>query len=372
MTEIALSEFAEHHWPDMVRFYREFYGPGYIFTRREFFNWNFFSPLRPDGRCGQRLMLDGDKIIGIMGLLPWPLQANGRQDIGEYNINLYLDPAYRGHRMGQRLLESVAAGYSYSISNGFNERTLSMYKRLGKVYHWKMFRFIKCLDVERLEGLIREAPGFSELDDEIKRQAIDDIRESAAASTDIPSLTFERVERFGGEWDAAWDGIRKAYGFTTWRNARFLNWRYIDYPFPLYKCYLARRGTQIIGLVVLRVESPSFGAVLRIVDLVCAGEAQSEVLAFTERLAREHNAVFLDFIFQGAMSLRPLEENGYRELRDHASGAQLLPMDLNPVRYRDDIPILITFLNREDPACAEVERGSFYLVKGDGDQDRAN
>lgn len=368
------SEFEERHWPDMVRFYEEFYGPRYIFTRREFFDWNFYSPLRLDARCGQHLMLDGDKIIGIMGSLPWPLQVNGQQTLGQYNVNLYLDPAYRGHRIGQKLLESISSGYSYSLSNGYNERTLTMYQRLGRVFNWEMLRFIKCFDVGAVTKLLQEGPQFNEFPEASKQRAMMEINESARIQlTALSDVAVERVSRFDSEWDAAWDEIRKSYGFTTWRGAQFLNWRYIDYPFPLYNCFIARRGSQVVGLVVLRIESPPFGTVVRIVDLICLEDARRQMLAKAEAIARECGAVFMDFIFRGAMDFGLLEECGYRQIQERESGSQFLPLDLNPVRHRDEILMLVTLLETADPAAsAELERGAFYVVKGDGDQDRAN
>jgi GNAT superfamily N-acetyltransferase len=372
MAEILCREFAEPDWNDTVRFYKEFYGSEYIFTRREFFNWNFFSPLRPDARCGQRVAVDGDKVIGVMGVLAWPLQIQGRPNIGEYNINLYLDPTYRGHRLGQRLLENVCDGYAYSISSGYNERTFSMYERLGRVYHWEMLRLIKCFDAEACQKLMESATRFAELDAPAKRSASALIAESVATTLDAPKLAFEKVKRFDAAWDVAWERIRRSYGFTTWRSAAFLNWRYIDYPYPLYTCHVARDREEIVGLIVLRVEAPQLGTIIRIVDLVCTDEARGEMLAFAERFAKERGAIFMDFIFQGAMDFPLLARSGYRELIERTSGAQLLPIDFNPLRHRDGIQILVTFLEREDAACAEVERGDFYLVKGDGDQDRAN
>ena len=368
----VLRDFEEHDWSDLVRFYEEFYRPDYILTKRDFFNWNFFSPLRPDNRCGQRLIVADNRVVGIMGALSWPLQVNRKQEIGEYNINLYLDPAQRGQRMGQRLLESVCSGYRYSISSGYNERTLSMYERLGRVYHWPMRRFTRILDPVVSEKLMNETVRLAGASDETSKRAASQIRDSASVSLLLPALTFKRIKRFGFEWDQAWEHIRQEYGFTTWRSAKFLNWRYADYPYPLYDCYLARNGERIAGLVVLRVECATFGSVLRIVDLICTDEGRREILAFCEDFARQRDVVFIDFIFRGQVDFSQLEGAGYVELKDELSGGTLMPMDFNPLRYRSMLPILVALTDLNDPAAAEIERGAFYFVKGDGDQDRAN
>src|SRR5687767_12685113 len=85
-------------WSELVRFYETFYRPGYIYSNRRFFDWAFNSPFAKGS--GQRLLLDLNRIVGIMGCLPWPLQVQGERVLGQCNINLLVDPAYRGQRLG--------------------------------------------------------------------------------------------------------------------------------------------------------------------------------------------------------------------------------------------------------------------------------
>jgi len=371
MAEIILREFEEEDWSDLVRFYEEFYRPGYIFTNREFFDWNFYSPLRPDERCGQRLLVDDGKVVGVMGAVSWPLQVGGRPRMGECNVNLFLDPACRGRRLGQKLLHDVFSGYDYSLSLGYNRQTLSMYEREGEVSTSRLRRFIKVVDERAAQKLVEDAPAFGETSEEMKGRINENIKTSAAVKRAPAESRFERVTRFRGAWDATWERMRTGYGFTTWRSAEFLNWRYIDYPFPLYECFVTCSGERIDGLVSLRLESPPFGNVLRIVDLVTTKGGCRELLAHTVALARRHDAVFVDFIFQGQMDLEALADAGFFEFADEESGRAFVPMDLNPPRWRDEILFLVVF-RENDPAFRQLEQGEFYFVKGDSDQDRAN
>ncbi len=372
MRDSILRPFEERDWPDMVRFYEEFYRPGYIFTQRPFFDWNFTSPLRPDDRSGQRLALDHDKIIGIVGVLAWPLQVAGAETHGQILINLYLDPAYRARPfLGQRLLQSGTFDYRYILTLGYRARILPMLKRMGRVYHWHMRRFVKCLDAGRTTRLLDESPRFARLDAAEQKAVSTRVQESAAVSTPAPTLIVRRQERFDTTWDEAWQEIRQGYGFTTWRHSAFLNWRYIDYPRPLYTCLVVSDGPRPTGLVVLRIETPPIGTIVRIVDLVATDSARHDLLAVTEQVAQEHNAIFIDYIAAGALDETLLAEAGYREFADE-QGAMLLPVDFAPIRHRATIHALVTFFDRTDPGCTDFDSGRFYVVKGDGDQDRAN
>jgi hypothetical protein len=371
MAEFVCREFEERDWPELVRFYEKFYRPGYVLAQRKFFDWNFCSPLRQTEQSGQRILLDGSRVIGIMGSVAWPIQSHNRQVMGQCAINLFLDPSYRNRGLWRPLLNRVCLDSPYTVSSGYAEHTLPMYRGFGRVYHWQLRRVVKCLDAKGCEELMRETPSFSTLSDYKARQALEQLRSSAATSAGSGQFVVKRVQRFGDEWDAGWCEMRSRYGFTTWRSADFLNWRYIDYPFPLYRCYVAYDGEQIAGLLVLRVESPAFGSVVRVIDLVCQRGAEPGMLAGAEELAKDLRATFVDFVFQGAANAAELGAAGYSELVDD-DGATLLPMDFNPVRHRERILTLILVRDPADLAAAELERGAFYLVKGDSDQDRAN
>jgi GNAT superfamily N-acetyltransferase len=356
----------------MVRFYETHYRPSYVLARRPFFDWSFRSPFQARARYGQQLLLDGDRIVGILGSLPWPMQIDGRRDLGQYVVNLLLDPAYRGQGLGQLLVETVCAGSRCTVASGYNEATLPMYERLGRVHHWRLRRYVRTLDAQTTEDLLRASPRFTALGDVARRRTVEGVRQSAATSPAPPGPDCQRVERFGGEWDDAWEAMRKGYGFTTWRGADFLNWRYIDYPFPLYQCYTLRAEGRITGLLVVRAESAPFGTVLRIIDLVGVRGVRAQLLSTAASLAASQGAVFVDFLSRGGVDDMELAAAGFGEPCDETTSATLLPMDFNPIRHRNDILLLVLFPDRDDPSSAEIERGSYYFVKGDGDQDRAN
>ncbi|MBU0595263.1 GNAT family N-acetyltransferase [Candidatus Bipolaricaulota bacterium] len=355
----------------MLRFYRQHYRPDYVFTHRAFFDWNFASPYQADGRSGQRLAVLGSRIVGIMGVLPWPLQVAGQELLGEYNINLFVDPLHRGQSLGSALLENVSTGYRCSLSNGYKSETLSMYQRLGSVAHWRMSRFVKVLDHRQVRQALRDAPRFIELGEREKVAAVDLATTSAQKRLAPPSLSFTEVTRFGDDWDTAWQRLRRRYGLTTWRSSRFLNWRYIDYPYPLYTCLAGSDGKSIQAAVVLRREASSYGPIVRIVDSVSAEGLELDGFAIAEQFSRGTGAVLIDYVASGRIATSSLQDAGYVDLRS-SDGATLLPMDFNPRRYRDSILVLGMFRDPDDPGLAELNDGQYYIVKGDGDQDRAN
>ncbi len=371
MSEFTFRNFEERDWPELVRFYEEFYKPGYIFTKREFFDWNFAKPPKIVEGAGQHLILDGDKIIAILGGYPWPLQINGQWEPGISMLNLYLDSAYRGQKLGHKLVENYLTLRSYVMGPGVNPRTLSMYRRLGKLYPWTMRRFSRPLNFTVVSELMKLSPRFLELDEGCKEQAIAQLREHEIVKIQSSPLELQRVERFDEAWDEAWDNIRHHYGYTTWRSAQHLNWRYIDYPHPLYECYFAYDNGQIVGFAVLRNEISEYGHLVRLIDYVAFSEYRKELLICAIEYSRRKGAILLDFFGGGRLDEDLLEQVGFYEPNNPA-GATLLPMDFNPIRNRDNMRMFALFQDKNDPRMKEIVEGNFYFVKGDGDQDRAN
>jgi GNAT superfamily N-acetyltransferase len=371
-TACECREFEERDWPEVVRFYQRFYRPDYVFTDRRFFDWNFSSPLRPDRRSGQRIAVAGSKIAGIMGALAWPLQVGGSRQLGEYNVNLMVDPAYRGRGLGEQLLAHASSGYRYSISSGYTPRSQSLYARLGRTHHWRMRRFVKVLSLDPVDRLMQLAQSTCPVSDEAAAGYRDRIRDSASVTMAVPRTGMFRVLRFHTRWDDTWDVLRGRYGFTTWRDAEFLNWRYIDYPFPLYACYATGGGAKPAGMTVLRVENTPVGRVVRIVDFVCAEEAEEDVLAFIQSVAIQAGAIMIDYLVRGGPHEASFTKAGYRELEGNDPQATPLPMDFAPLRCRPRMLLLALLLGPAGYADTELSAGQFYFVKGDGDQDRAN
>jgi hypothetical protein len=73
---------------------------------------------------------------------------------------------------------------------------------------------------------------------------------STSAKHAAPEIV--EVELFGSELDRFWAQVRHEYPAISTRNARFLNWRYVDAPDLDYRRFIARRAGQCIGYIVIR------------------------------------------------------------------------------------------------------------------------
>ncbi len=369
---LGVHAFREESWGEVAAYYERRYGAGYVLARRPFFDWCFASPFQPAGHHGQRLVVDaerlpGERIVGSCGVMVWPLQVGGARVLGQCPVNLFLDEEYRGSGIGQALLESTVVFPTMTYASGARPVTRVLLERFGAAHVTKMRRFVRVFDAETCSDLAASSPA-AERGDPGRAAVLADAGAPAAGGAP-PSMHLERVQRFGPEWDTAWEAIRTGYGATAWRDAAFLNWRYADYPFDIYEAYLLRREGAVVGFAALRVEQPAFGPVARVVDAVAVPGALGPLLGLVGEVACQRGAVFVDYLVAGAVDEGAVRRAGYRELGG-AEGGGYLPLDLNPPRWRD-MNVVVHSPYQADLAD-EVARGDFYFVKGDSDQDRAS
>lgn len=68
-------------------------------------------------------------------------------------------------------------------------------------------------------------------------------------------LQIDQVDRFGAEADQLWEQVHRELPVATIRDARYLNWRYVDCPDVTYLCLAARErpNGDLRGIAVLRL-----------------------------------------------------------------------------------------------------------------------
>ncbi len=66
-------------------------------------------------------------------------------------------------------------------------------------------------------------------------------------------IEVKKVDRFGEGADALWNRLKEGIGYTIFRNAEFLNWRYLDHPRVNYHGLQAFRDNEVVGVMAYRI-----------------------------------------------------------------------------------------------------------------------
>jgi hypothetical protein len=124
----------------------------------------------------------------------------------------------------------------------------------------------------------------------------------------------EVVRRFDTRVDRLWERLANRFALAVKRDARYLNWKYVEPPHVRYTSALLRRGDDVDGYVVYRHFRQPQGRVTQIVDLLAdpADERGIKTLArWVDREARMDDSDKIRCHVTHAAFRRVLRRSGY-------------------------------------------------------------
>jgi hypothetical protein len=124
----------------------------------------------------------------------------------------------------------------------------------------------------------------------------------------------EVVRRFDARADRLWERLAGRFALAVRRDARYLNWKYVEPPHVRYTVALLRRGDDVDGYVVYRHLREPQGRVTQIVDLIAdpSDEHGIKTLArWVDREARMNDSDKIRCHVTHASFRRVLRRSGY-------------------------------------------------------------
>jgi hypothetical protein len=184
-------------------------------------------------------------------------------------------------------------------------------------------------------------------------------------------IHFEEVRRFGAAHDRFWKLLRKKYPLTTDRTAQYLNWRYVNHPLFTYRIFAGVDGKKISSYIIIRIEKVPGYTIARVVDFVAHDKAEEATLRFAAAFAARQSAALIDFFFTGNFHAAALKKAGFIETI--AKPYSEIPMLFNPIdRKKASINFAFLPVSKKLDLKKMQNINSWYMTKGDSDQDRPN
>ncbi|HEX8032163.1 MAG TPA: hypothetical protein VF491_27065 [Vicinamibacterales bacterium] len=124
----------------------------------------------------------------------------------------------------------------------------------------------------------------------------------------------EAVRRFDARVDRLWDRLGGRFSLAVRRDARYLNWKYVEPPHVRYSIALLRRGEDVEGYVVYRHLREPQGRVTQIVDLLADPDDERGIKTLARWVDREAHMNDSDKIrcyVANASFRRVLRRSGY-------------------------------------------------------------
>ncbi len=237
------------------------------------------------------IALDGDRVVGQIAVQEARLQVEHATLHAGWIVDVMILPTHRGGGLGHRLYEAVARDVGVLVTLTMALATRRMAERLGAITIGEVHQFVRWarLDPGGVRRYLMTRTANHRWARTTARLGCDVLmfhrlfplfvnpllatRDRARTIRRGPGPTkITEVETFGAEIDELWDRTRHDYPVIFQRDARFLNWRFVECPEPSYRRFVAERDGRPVGYVILRsadrVELPHG----TIVDLYAARE----------------------------------------------------------------------------------------------------
>jgi GNAT superfamily N-acetyltransferase len=258
----------------------------------ERWTWQFVrNPFgsRSEGLLPVWAAFDGGRVVGQIAVQDALLQVEEQTLEAGWIVDVMVLPGFRGHGLGHRLHDEVVRGVPILVTLTMARATRRIAEKagcitLGPVH--QLTRWVR-LDAESVRRYLLARtvyhPRINALARFLCRRLLFHralpivvnpllrLRDVVRRSRARPGPTvIEEVRSFGVEADRLWERTRRDYPVIVPRDSRFLNWRFVDCPTLSYRRFVARRGNETVGYLVLRRCEPEELPQGVIVDLYAA------------------------------------------------------------------------------------------------------
>lgn len=337
--------------PELITFLELCYKPKYVLADKKFLEWYLHPPRVPvesDVLPILGAFLDG-KLVGHMFVIPHYFNnRSGEKAPMVWNSNFMVHPSLQQKGVGPAIVRAIFDDTGIAVSAGTGA---SLQEKGGRSLLTAMgynFAFMKKY-VAPLEK-------------------IPELPESGS-----PRGAIEDVTQFDERMDEFWKRVWAPRFFGTWRDADFMNWRYIQHPVFKYRARAIydetgkMRGVAVFRLAVVRPTNAVFG---RITEFLAEENFTEPLLRDMLAIMKAEKAYVADFFVTTPSFDETLQRVGFvsdPELTER------VPRLFDPVSDAD--PFVNIIAKNLRGAHFGEEFNSFdnwYATAADGDQDRPN
>lgn len=202
-------------------------------------HWMWKYQRNPFGNGHISLALEYERLVGHYAGYPVPFRMNGRQLFAHQVGDTMTDPAIRHIGRGPSSVLGRTALHFYetfcdgrvAFNYGFNVANIQRFS----------LRFLRSERVEPVTYRVRTP-----------------LPPIARWERWARGYQLELVTKAGPEFDALFARVSSDYGFLVQRDARYLQWRYLDCPDVAYSVVAIRKWRQLAGWITFRIRDGRF------------------------------------------------------------------------------------------------------------------
>lgn len=306
-----------------------------------------------------------NNLIGLLGVLPFAFNNQGKKEIGCCLTNWIVSPEYRTSGAGLALLNKVQDfNPSVILSLGINENVAKLYRMM----RWNVLadcpRWIGVLNKERtVRTLLDGDPKPLRYWEEVRA-----IKEDSIYEIEIDSTLDENL------WNEYYwaDFAKKSVGFA--RDFSFISWRYLTNPFHKYKMLTCKdKNGNYKGLAIIRIENILENEKIgRVVEFIAANQDSAVALA-NSLIKIDKDILFFDFYCFSGVSSWGMEAVGFKRVYKSDQDYFVVPSRFQPLDLEVTSLMASMFITPKlKKKMNFIKDDLWYVTKGDSDQDRPN
>jgi len=306
-----------------------------------------------------------NKPVGLLGIMPFVLNNQGKRDLGFCLTNWIVLPEYRTSGAGLALLNEVQKFKpDVILSLGINNDVSKLYKMM----RWNVLedcpRWIGIQKKERtIEEVLSGNPEPLRYWEEIKSVEV-----KPSYEIEIDQILDEQL------WNEYYwnDFAKQSIGFA--RDYSFIAWRYLENPYFKYRVLTCKdRDGSYKGLAIVRVEQIlDKEKIGRVVEFMATSQDCAVALA-NSLVDLDKDILFYDFYCFSSISSWGLESVGFKKVYKNIQDKYVLPSRFQPLDLEVTNLMASLYTSPQLRKKINLLNGDFwYVTKGDSDQDRPN
>jgi GNAT superfamily N-acetyltransferase len=293
------------------------------------------------------LAREGPTVIGQYAAMPVRLWLKGQEVLGSWGMDVMVAPERQRQGVGEMLCKAWDRHVGASLGLGLSEPSRRLFAKL----RWPAPKAVPCLMKPLTRRAFRRATWPVQLNRLVS--AISYPYVLFLARTRPLGAQIEPIRHFDDRFTELWERLRPAFDLAVCRDAKYLNWKYVEPPHVRYSIAALKRDETIGGYAVYRHLQEPRGRVTLLVDF----------------LADPNDVVGLQTLLRWVdREARAADSDKVRTLALHAGFRQILKRS-GYLSVTSDVELTAKVNALQVDASFYEHTDAWHVTLGDSDQD---
>lgn len=291
------------------------------------------NPYNLTGEPGIWVAREGPTVVGHYPTLPVRLSLKGLEIDGAWGTDAMVAPERDRQGLSEALVRAWDRNSGAVLALGLSPESAAVLERL----RWPEPHVLPCL----VKPLTRRAVRRPNLPMPVNRliAAVTHPFVQVVARSRPLRAECEPIRRFDSAFTALWERLAPKFDLAVRRDARYLNWRYIEPPHVRYSVVALKRHGELHGYAVYRHRFEPLGRVTLLVDFLVDPDDESglkTLLRWVDRAARAEDSDKIRCYAMHGSFRRILRRNGYFTVKSTLAVAVKINAVQVPKGFYDD------------------------------------